>query len=586
MSESARLAETSHIGNYGAASAEGEVTSQQDASQTAPAAPHETQRQGMFPVEPFWWLGELLPGQYPYLPSYVRKVHSFPHLVLLTGMLANCGLFVQLVFSWKYWEEEEHGPWDYVVVIASCLFAVISLQLLHAELVQYSIDLHESSVEAQKSKDQMMSTFNGMVCDLDTMLAKSADTQAALAERSLDSHRRDLHNFLLKGISTKVRRMQEFPTMDFIAFLALYLKIFEECSAYPLDEPFIIATKDEVLEGCASIGEVVELVGKRAKGMEVKFLRKQVDGAKKRSSTLRQKWRKVVHVPRKVLLLTGLSQFVKTKQGEVEGKNDTSPDEEMSLPKGCSGDAKQEIKWLRFDLNGGFVIHVEEDDPFPIQIKGGFFTCTVLSPEHARLLFSFFIGVPLLLMNIMLVRPPYTVVIGNMLVTLICITFVLHDFLDIDAIQRLEVQIKEMQAAVQAVEERRQYMLDFFSRVHRLSDFWLFRTLPRLELMKLCGDALEDAEDAKMAPLLVDIVSKVSNLEEALLPTELWQSEGLTDAEKKKTSVPCSEHCSRSSSTAMCCLFVEFDHGTEHECRALGVQLVLLPHEDLISSSG
>lgn len=227
---------------------------------------------------------------------------------------------------------------------------------------------------------------------------------------------------------------------------------------------------------------------------------------------------------------------MKTKQGEVEGKNDTSPDEEMSLPKGCSGDAKQEIKWLRFDLNGGFVIHVEEDDPFPIQIKGGFFTCTVLSPEHARLLFSFFIGVPLLLMNIMLVRPPYTVVIGNMLVTLICITFVLHDFLDIDAIQRLEVQIKEMQAAVQAVEERRQYMLDFFSRVHRLSDFWLFRTLPRLELMKLCGDALEDAEDAEMAPLLVDIVSKVSNLEEALLPTELWQSEGLTDAEKKKTS--------------------------------------------------
>lgn len=37
-----------------------------------------------------------------------------------------------------------------------------------------------------------------------------------------------------------------------------------------------------------------------------------------------------------VLLLTGLSQFVKTKQGEVEGKNDTSPDEEMSLPKGCA----------------------------------------------------------------------------------------------------------------------------------------------------------------------------------------------------------------------------------------------------------
>ena len=61
-----------------------------------------------------------------------------------------------------------------------------------------------------------------------------------------------------------------------------------------------------------------------------------------------------------------------------------------------------------------------------------------------------------------------------------------------------------MQAAVAQVEERRQVMTDFFSRVHQLSDFWrantktksefrsrgrLYRTLPRLELMKLCGDA-------------------------------------------------------------------------------------------------
>lgn len=29
-----------------------------------------------------------------------------------------------------------------------------------------------------------------------------------------------------------------------------------------------------------------------------------------------------------------------------------------------------------------------------------------------------------------------------------------------------------MQAAVAAVEERRQVMTDFFSRVHQLSDFW------------------------------------------------------------------------------------------------------------------
>jgi len=199
-------------------------------------------------------------------------------------MVANCSLFIQLVLTWKYWEEEKHAPWDYTVVIASCIFAVVSLQLLHMELVQYSVDLHTCSTEAQKSKDQMMNTFNGMVSDLDTMLAKSADTQAALAERSLDSHRRDLANFLLKGIMSKVRSFREFPTPDFLAFLILYLKIFEECSAYPLEEPFVIASEDEVMAG--AIVDTVEMVGKKAKAMEVKFLKKKVDAAEMEASDL------------------------------------------------------------------------------------------------------------------------------------------------------------------------------------------------------------------------------------------------------------------------------------------------------------
>ena len=47
-------------------------------------------------------------------------------------------------------------------------------------------------------------------------------------------------------------------------------------SAYPVEQPFIIATKDELLER-AAITEVVEMVGKRAKSMEVKFVRNKVE---------------------------------------------------------------------------------------------------------------------------------------------------------------------------------------------------------------------------------------------------------------------------------------------------------------------
>eukprot|EP00434_Breviolum_minutum_P020967 symbB.v1.2.018497.t1/scaffold1403.1/size153157/3 len=506
--------------------------------QRTESAPQEPQRRTCFPVQPFILIKELLPTYYMYLPSYIRQIHSFPHLVLVTGMIANCSLFIQLLLTWKYWEEEKHAPWDYTVVIASMIFGLVSLQLLHLELQQYSVDLHDSSIEAQKSKDKIMNTFNGMVSDLDTMLAKSADTQAALAERSLDSHRRDLANFLLKGMAEKVRSFQQFPTPDFLAFLILYLKMFEECSAYPTEDPFVIATEDEVMEKCASIIDVVEMVGKRAKGREVKFIRKKVETAKKSSSTLRQKWKKATFVPKKVMRLTGLSRFVKKKKKEKKTTEDREHDEEFGMPKAFDTDMHQEqqIKWLRFDLNGRLRISIENDDPFPVRLEFILFSCTVLSSEHARLLFSFLIGLPMLVLNIVVVKPPYTVVISCMSVTLVCIAFVLHDFLEIDAIQRMEIQIKEMQATVAAVEERRQQMTDFFGRVHRLAEFWLYRTLPRLEMMKLCCDALEDAEESEMAPLLQEVVTKVRSLEFSLLPVSLWQNESFQQADKKKRS--------------------------------------------------
>eukprot|EP00438_Fugacium_kawagutii_P035524 Skav228080 [mRNA] locus=scaffold5285:75070:76838:- [translate_table: standard] len=494
-----------------------------------------------------------------YLPSYVRTVHSVPHLILLTGMIANVALFLRLVITWKNWEDEKHAPADYTIVIASCIFAILTLQLLHWELVQYSVDLHSYSIQAQRSKDQMMQTFNGMVSDLDTMLAKSADTQAALAERSLDSHRRDLGNFLLKGMASKVRSFRDFPGKDFLSFLTLYLKMFEECSVYPLEEPFVMVTEEEVTGG-GSIIDTVEVVGKKVKGMEVKFLRKKVETAKKSSTKLRQTWKRATFIPKKVMKLTLFSQIVKrvrpkTKKEGKEGKEGKQKSEleaeeefEFSLPQAFDGDMakKQEIKWFRFDMNGRFQVEAEEDGEFPVQIKMMICTLTVLSSEHARLLFSLLVGIPLLIANIVVVKPPYHVVISSMSVTLVCIMFVLYDFLEIDAIQRIEIQIQEMRATVDAVEERRQQMVDFFGRVHRLTDFWLHRTLPRLELMKLCGEALEDAEESELEPLLLEIVMKVRSLEDSLLPVSLWQNEGLTEADKKKRSQVLSKLTSRS----------------------------------------
>ncbi|CAJ1454854.1 unnamed protein product, partial [Effrenium voratum] len=479
-----------------------EASSYDATSQAAVQGAGEAEVSRFFPMQPFWFLEELFPTNYKYLPTYVRVVHSGEHLVLLTGTIANLFLMTKLFLSYQYWNEEMHHAGEFIVVLLSFIFGLVSLQLLSTELVQYSVDLHVKSTEAQKSKDEMVATFHTAVADLDTMLVTSADTQAALAERSLDSHRRDLSNLLLKGLPSKLRAVD---LQQFLAFVRQYLKIFEECSADPVEHPFFLVDYAE-LEG-ASPEELAEKVGKKAKTKEVKFLSKHVAAETKKASAMRQSWKRVTYVPRKVMKWTGMSKMIKKKPKQAPSP--ALDDEEFGSFRKESFNKNQEVMWLRWGLGYGFGIEIEESAPFPFNVKGGFFLCTVLSPEHFKLLISFFLGIPLLLLNVFWVKPCSYVILCSMVVTLACIAVVLYDFLDIDAIQRMEVQIKEMQAAVAAVEERRQSTLEFFNRINRLAGFWLHRTLPRLELMKICGDALEDAEDQELDPLLAKITGKV-----------------------------------------------------------------------------
>ncbi|CAE7765153.1 unnamed protein product [Symbiodinium pilosum] len=490
-------------------------------------------------MEPFRFIGNLAPSKYKYVPTYIRVIHSLPHLVLLVGTGATLMLMVRIIMEYRNWYNVQHTNTDIVVFVLCFSYGLFCLQQFFKHLVEYSVDLQTRSVRLQASKHQVSQTFNETVTDLDAMLNKSADTQAALAERGLDSHRRDFHAFLLKGMARRLSGSAAgISTQSFISFMIPYLEIFKECSVDPIGEPYILATTEELQEKCSTPGQVAELVGNRAKGKEVKFLSHQVEEAKKKTSGLRQKWKKVTHVPKKVLKLTGISRFFKKRT-----KSSQKPaDEEEGAFGSFSHDAvtePRELKWFRFEPGCGIGMETtadEEDGPYPIQVKGFVFTCTVLSVEHVRLLLSFVAGLPLLILSFFAVSDPSRALILSIGVALICILFVLHDFLEIDAVQRMEIQIQEMQAAVAMVQQRREKMLEFFGKVHQLADLWLFRTLPRLELMKLLGESLQDAEDADVAKLMADITSKVSELEASLITLSDWNCDELPRESKKQVA--------------------------------------------------
>ncbi|CAE7237176.1 unnamed protein product, partial [Symbiodinium sp. KB8] len=358
--------------------------------------------------------------------------------------------------------------------------------------------------------------------------------QASLAERGLDSHRRDFHTFLLKGMARRLTGSTiEISPESFISFIVQYLAIFEECAVDPIHEPYILATEEELRSKCASAAEIAELVGNRAKAKEVRFLGNHVEEAKKKASGLRQKWKKVTHVPRKVLRLTGLGRWVKRRKNPKTGD-----EEEGSFGTFSHGAVAEprELKWFRIDIGCGIGIETagdEDEGSFPVQIHGFLFSCTVLSPEHVQLLVSIVTGIPLLILSCVAVREYSRALTCSIAVALLCTSFVLYDFLEIDAVQRMEIQIQEMQAAVAMVQQRRERMLEFFGKLHQLADLWLYRTLPRLEFMKMLSESLQDAEDADMAKHLQEIVAKVGILEDSLMPLSAWESDQMSRETKK-----------------------------------------------------
>mmetsp|Transcript_121784 Transcript_121784/g.171342 ORF Transcript_121784/g.171342 Transcript_121784/m.171342 type:complete len:574 (-) Transcript_121784:37-1758(-) len=487
-----------------------------------------------FPLEPFRFIGDLAPSKYKYVPTYVKVIHSVPHLVLLTGTGADLALLARILMEYRNWYNVTHTNLEICVLILCFSYGLFCLQHFFKHLVEYSADLQTRSIRLQASRSQVSETFNDTVTEMDSMLNKSADTQASLAERGLDSHRRDFHTFLLKGMVRKLAGSTiEVSPESFISFIVQYLAIFEECAVDPIHEPYILATQEELRAKCASAAEVAELVGNRAKAKEVRFLGNHVEEAKKKASGLRQKWKKVTHVPRKVLRLTGLGRWVKRRKNpktgdEEEGSFGTFSHDGVAEPR--------ELKWFRIDIGCGIGIETagdEEEGSFPVQIHGLLFSCTVLSPEHVQLLVSIVTGMPLLILSCVAVREYSRALTCSIAVALLCTSFVLYDFLEIDAVQRMEIQIQEMQAAVAMVQQRRERMLEFFGKLHQLADLWLYRTLPRLEFMKLLSESLQDAEDADMAKHLQDIVAKVGILEDSLMPLSAWESDQLSRETKK-----------------------------------------------------
>merc|ERR550525_1984641 len=109
----------------------------------------------------------------------------------------------------------------------------------------------------------------------------------------------------------------------------------------------------------------------------------------------------------------------------------------------------------------------------------------------------------------------------------------LYRFEDIDTVQQLEREVKELSQQNEQVSQQREKMREFWTNAQQLTELWLYRTVPRLDLYKEVHCLLEDAD--------IDLLSKLSNvnhqledLESKLCALQAWRCDGALTIEDKK----------------------------------------------------
>merc|ERR1719401_2008374 len=108
----------------------------------------------------------------------------------------------------------------------------------------------------------------------------------------------------------------------------------------------------------------------------------------------------------------------------------------------------------------------------------------------------------------------------------VCLFVMLCRFEEIDTIQQLEREVKELAKQNEHIEKQRERMREFWSNAQQLTELWLYRTVPRLDLYKELHSQLEDAEPQDLLMNISSANQQLEELDHNLGPLEDWRNDG------------------------------------------------------------
>jgi hypothetical protein len=494
----------------------------------------------IFPFEPFKWLPSSIVAV---LPCPWTRIVSLPHLVLLIACLSSFAVLIETVAAWKavgcrtYYCQGRITP---VVFVAFCMM------YFFRTLQQYDARLVQKQKELQVAKMELDERYKETIRDMEGFLAQSLETQVTFAERGFDSHHRDFNRFLEKYKEQLRDSAEGADAVDgaslpaFRSFVRRWLGYFSEASIDPVQHPLQVVAFDD-MDGCRNRAEVATLVSERLASIEVQFVSTQREKDKEELSRVRSSWINKSTMQKKALaikeLLCGRVPVFHEKETDVEAAQPEVSALSFDSKLAKSNDAVDEYRWVQWGRSQSLGVKRDEDiqTTLPAELHLGCVTIVLLSPEHIQLIMAFFMGIAVLILECAIIKGIKYSMITETFICLICIVFILHEFLDIDIVQQLDAQLRALEAAQLEVLQKRERIMAFYTSTQELGDLWLHHTIPQLDLMKCFYDGLLDLPVEDHVDVINGMEQQLEALEQSIPPLEQWRGDSVISKKKKKS---------------------------------------------------
>lgn len=483
-----------------------------------------------------------------WIPSTWQVIQDSTHLMLVVGLLSCLALVVLeiLVIAYQKW------------VFVSDLLALGAIALNVRYLIKMvgsydeSIQVREKAISDRKQ--ELIDSYEGLVQGIDELLGKATQSSATLAESGFESKRRDFIRFLDRAEERGANLITagadgEKLVKEFRKFVQQWLQVFAECSVDPINKPKYVITIEE-LNQCSTIVEIANLTKERLKHTEVRFITSSYEQDAKLLRGARATHKRMSMAPGRLALAlnatTNSRSHVEIELAAQTRRPQTvQEDEEMdpiearrseNWDAGGGGHRTKRCLPCEWFTLGDYEMGMRRGDGplgYPRVIECKCSQLLVLSQEHLFLMLGFWISILAMIWQIVWGRNWF--IFLPLCGYLASIVVLLVMFEQIDILQRLEREIQKLQEEADRLKQRREQMVQFWSDCQNLTDIWVHRTTPRLDLLKEIHSCLEDIKQPKdLMAALSNANTRIETLESRLPELALWRCDGQISEGSKK----------------------------------------------------